>query len=102
MNLQDYKELYSSTLINNVIPFWMENSQDKENGGYFTCLNRQGKVYDTDKFVWLQCRQVWTFSMLYKETMKEIGIFRLPVMENHWYSHIIFSPTVLPQWHLVN
>ncbi|HZK63801.1 MAG TPA: AGE family epimerase/isomerase, partial [Puia sp.] len=26
---------------------------------------REGKVYDTDKFMWLQGRQVWCFAMLY-------------------------------------
>ena len=58
---------YKSELLDNVIPFWLENSQDEENGGYFTCLSREGKVYDTDKFVWLQGRQVWLFSMLYNQ-----------------------------------
>jgi N-acylglucosamine 2-epimerase len=57
--------LYKDTLLNNVVPFWEQNSIDWECGGYFTCLDRQGKVYDTDKFIWLQNRQVWTFSMLY-------------------------------------
>jgi N-acylglucosamine 2-epimerase len=64
----DFKELaklYQDTLLNNVVPFWEQNSIDWEAGGYFTCLDRSGKVYDTDKFIWLQNRQVWTFSMLY-------------------------------------
>ncbi len=64
----DFKELaqlYKDTLLNNVLPFWEQNSIDWEQGGYFTCLDRSGKVYDTDKFIWLQNRQVWTFSMLY-------------------------------------
>jgi N-acylglucosamine 2-epimerase len=64
----DFKELaqlYQETLFNNIIPFWEQNSIDWEEGGYFTCLDRAGKVYDTDKFIWLQNRQVWTFSMLY-------------------------------------
>lgn len=39
-------------------------SLDKENGGYFTCLTRAGEVYDTDKFVWLQGREVWMFAYL--------------------------------------
>lgn len=52
-------------LLEDVIPFWERNSVDAEYGGYFTCLERQGNVFDTDKFVWLQARQVWTFSMLY-------------------------------------
>lgn len=65
MEQQNYLELYQSNLLEKVIPFWENYSVDKENGGFFTCLNRNGDVYDTDKFIWLQCRQVWTFSMLY-------------------------------------
>ena len=58
-------EQYRQALLDDVIPFWAENGVDWEHGGYFTCLDRDGTVYDTDKFVWLQGRQVWTFSMLY-------------------------------------
>ena len=64
----DFKKLaklYKDTLLDNVLPFWEQNSIDWEQGGYFTCLDRSGKVYDTDKFIWLQNRQVWTYSMLY-------------------------------------
>jgi N-acylglucosamine 2-epimerase len=66
----DFKELaklYQDTLLDNVLPFWAQNSIDREYGGYFTCLDRAGTVYDTDKFIWLQNRQVWTFSMLYNQ-----------------------------------
>ncbi len=58
---------YKTELFENVIPFWLTHSQDKEFGGYFTCLDRRGDVFDTDKFVWLQGRQVWLFSMLYNK-----------------------------------
>ncbi|MFT7034898.1 MAG: N-acylglucosamine 2-epimerase [Cyclobacteriaceae bacterium] len=64
---QQYSKLYKDTLLQDVIPFWEKNSLDSENGGYFTCLDRKGKVYDTDKFIWLQGRQAWTFSMLYNK-----------------------------------
>ncbi len=68
MNLQprfqELAALYRSTLLDNVLPFWETHSIDKEFGGYFTCLDRIGNVYDTDKFVWLQNRQVWMFSVL--------------------------------------
>lgn len=56
---------YKSALLDDVIPFWMRYSLDNESGGYFTCLERDGTPFDTDKFIWLQARQVWTFSMLY-------------------------------------
>jgi N-acylglucosamine 2-epimerase len=70
---QDFSSLaalYRDTLLNNVISFWEQYSVDHEFGGYFTCLDRQGKIYDTDKFIWLQNRQVWTFSMLYNQVEK--------------------------------
>jgi N-acylglucosamine 2-epimerase len=57
--------------LDDVIPFWLEHSKDKEFGGYFTCLDRKGTVYDTDKFIWLQCREVWTFAMLYNRVEKK-------------------------------
>ena len=56
---------YRDALLGDVIPFWLRHSGDPR-GGYFTCLGRDGAVYDTDKFVWLQARQVWTFAMLHR------------------------------------
>ena len=62
---QNLAELYRKTLQDNVLPFWSQHSLDRQYGGYFTCLDQTGKVYDTDKFIWLQNRQVWTYSMFY-------------------------------------
>ena len=61
---------YRTALLDDVLPFWMRHSPDREHGGYLTCLERDGTVYDTDKFVWLQARQVWTFSMLHNRLEK--------------------------------
>lgn len=66
----DFKKLanqYKSELLDSVMPFWVGKSQDKEYGGYFSCLDNAGNVYDTDKFVWMQGREVWMFSMLYNK-----------------------------------
>lgn len=74
MTMLDFKKLaqqYKSELLDKVIPFWLEKSQDKECGGYFTCLDRAGNVFDTDKFIWLQGREVWMFSMLYNKVEKK-------------------------------
>lgn len=62
-----YAAQYKNALLNDVLPFWARHSIDSEYGGYFTCLDRSGKVFDTDKFIWLQNRQVWLFSMLYNQ-----------------------------------
>ncbi len=70
----NFKEIaiqYKDELLNKVIPFWMDNSKDMVHGGYFTCLDRQGKVFDTDKFIWLQGREVWMFASLYNNVEKK-------------------------------
>ena len=64
-SFSDLAQLYKSELLDRVVPFWLNKSQDTEFGGYFTCLDRDGSVYDTDKFIWLQGREVWMFSKLY-------------------------------------
>jgi N-acylglucosamine 2-epimerase len=71
MEFKEYAGLYANSLLNDVIPFWLKHSPDTEFGGYFTCLDREGQVFDTDKFIWLQCRQVWCFAMLYNRVEKK-------------------------------
>ncbi|PCE63035.1 AGE family epimerase/isomerase [Sediminicola luteus] len=68
--MDSFATLYKEALFSNVISFWENHSVDWKNGGYFSCLDRSGKIYDTDKFIWLQGRQAWTFSMLYNEVEK--------------------------------
>ena len=46
------------------VEFWLKNGMDKENGGVYTCLDRKGEVYSTDKSVWMQGRCAWTFAWL--------------------------------------
>lgn len=73
MNGIDFSQMskqYMDELLYSVLPFWLDNSQDTKFGGYFSCLNRDGSVYDKDKFVWLQGREVLMFSMLYNKLMK--------------------------------
>lgn len=109
--------------MNHILPFWLECSQDHEYGGYFTCLDRQGNVFDTDKFIWLQGREVWMFSMLYNKVEKRqewldcaiqggeflksmvtmvtiTGISHWTDKEIHWSILIIFFHIRLLRWHL--
>ena len=67
----NYSERYRKELLDNVIPFWEEHSLDDEHGGYFTCLDRRGNVFDRDKFIWLQGRQAWMFAMLYNSVAQK-------------------------------
>ena len=69
-DFQFLANFYQNALLQDIIPFWEKHSLDREKGGYFTCLDREGTVYDTDKFIWLQNRQVWLFSTLYNQLEK--------------------------------
>ena len=46
------------------ISFWLNNGMDKVNGGVYTCLDREGKIFSTDKSVWMQGRCGWIFAYL--------------------------------------
>ncbi len=61
---------YRNGLLDDVLPFWLKHSLDREHGGYFSCLDQKGSVYDTDKFMWLQGREAWMFSALYNRLEK--------------------------------
>ena len=79
---------YRSALLDDVIPFWMKYSPDREYGGFHTCLDRQGRVYDTDRFVWLQGREVWMFSHLYnnierKQEWLDMALSGATFLEKH-------------------
>jgi len=64
--LKGYAAQYKNELLTNILPFWLQYSKDEKHGGFFTCLDRDGSIYDTDKFMWLQGREVWCFSYMYK------------------------------------
>ena len=44
--------------------FWLKNGMDPVNGGVYTCLDRKGEIYSTDKSVWMQGRCGWMFAFL--------------------------------------
>lgn len=86
--LKDYSVQYKEELLNNILPFWMNYSKDSENGGFYTCLDRSGNVYDTDKFVWLQGRQIWCFSFMYnhispKDEWLEMAVHGADFLKKH-------------------
>lgn len=65
----DRKKLFESRLwireeLERCINFWLKNGIDREYGGVYTCLDRKGKIFSTDKSVWMQGRCGWTFAWL--------------------------------------
>lgn len=63
--LKQYREKIRTEL-DRVVDFWLTHSHDEEHGGFFTCLGKDGRVYDHLKYVWLQGRQVWMYCRLYR------------------------------------
>ena len=64
--LNQLKEIHAwiEDQLTTCIAFWLEHGMDSVNGGVYTCLDREGHVYSTDKSVWMQGRCAWTFSYL--------------------------------------
>ena len=65
--LLELREIYRRELLENVVPFWLHHSLDREQGGQFNSLDRDGSIFDTDKSMWLQGRALWMFAKLYNE-----------------------------------
>lgn len=55
-DLLELREKYASDLKNDIMPFWLEHGYDRENGGIYTCLDREGNLMDSTKSVWFQGR----------------------------------------------
>ena len=49
-----WEEQYKEDLTNNILPFWFKYGLDKENGGIYTCVARNGQLIDSTKSVWFQ------------------------------------------------
>ena len=69
--LQEYKDLFKTELLEYCVPFWLTHAQDKVNGGIMNCVDRTGEVYSTDKSVWMQGRCAWTYSYIYNHLDKK-------------------------------
>lgn len=70
--LAGLRDFYRKELTDNILPFWLRYARDRKCGGYHTCLNRDGAVYDYDKLcMWHAGRMIWTYSFLYNELVHD-------------------------------
>ncbi len=69
--IDNYISIYKNGLLQNIIPFWLRHSIDKEHGGFMFALNRDGTIVDTDKGVWQHGRFTWMLATLYNEVEKK-------------------------------
>lgn len=67
---------YMAYLTQNVIPFWLKNGLDRENGGIYLYLDEKGKLYGDEKGAWFQGRALYTLSRAYNSIEKIPSILR--------------------------
>jgi len=65
--LDTLRDTYRDGLLSDCVPFWLRHGLDRDNGGVFTCLDRDGSLYDSDKSVWFQGRFGWLLGTLWSE-----------------------------------
>ncbi len=74
MNIQNYiadwRQNYTDDLKKNIMPFWLKYGLDRENGGVYTCLDRDGTLMDTTKSVWFQGRFGFIAAFAYNHVEK--------------------------------
>ncbi|BAS14424.1 N-acylglucosamine 2-epimerase [Arthrobacter sp. Hiyo8] len=51
-------------LLKGVLPWWLENGVDRENGGVFTCFSNAGRLLSNEKYTWSQGRWAWLCSRI--------------------------------------
>ncbi len=68
--VHEYLETYRDGLLNDTLPFWIPRAIDRRCGGYLTCLDRDGRVLQTDKPVWVHGRFAWLLATLYNTVEK--------------------------------
>lgn len=105
MNVKEYikswAESYKKDLTENIMPFWMEYGLDRENGGVYTCVDRDGSLMDTTKSVWFQGRFAFICSFAYNNVEKnqewlDAAKSTLEFIEKHCFDeqgHMYFSVT---------
>lgn len=68
--LETARDRYMTDLATNIMPFWMNHGLDRENGGVYTCLDRDGTLMDTTKSVWFQGRFGYVAAAAYRNVEK--------------------------------
>ncbi len=68
--LKDCQEKYRKDLTENILPFWLKYGLDREHGGVYTCLDRDGTLMDSTKSVWFQGRCAFIYAFAYNNIDK--------------------------------
>jgi len=81
---------YRSDLVGETLPFWLEHGWDRQHGGIFTSLDRDGSRIDGDKSIWFQGRAAWMYATAYNSVEQnpqwlEFATSCLQFLEQHGF-----------------
>lgn len=105
MNKTEYLEFWANSykrdLTQNIMPFWLKHGLDRQHGGIYTCLDRDGSLMDTTKSVWFQGRFAFICAFAYNNIEKNeewlhAAKSTLDFIEKHCFDddgHMYFSVT---------
>ena len=68
--LSEWRNRYRRDLLDDILPFWLKHGLDKENGGVYTCVDREGNLMDSTKSVWFQGRCAFIYAFAYNKVEK--------------------------------
>ncbi|SNU12253.1 N-acylglucosamine 2-epimerase [Prevotellaceae bacterium KH2P17] len=99
--IEDWSTSYKNDLTQNIMPFWMQHGWDREHGGVYTCVDRDGSLMDTTKSVWFQGRFAFVCAFAYNNVEKrqewlDAAKSTIDFMEKHCFDadgHMYFSVT---------
>lgn len=88
--LEHWSRKYYLELTSNIFPFWLKYGLDKKNGGFYTCIDRDGTLMDTTKSVWFQGRAAFIYAYAYNNIDKNIEWLEasesaINFLENHCF-----------------
>ena len=94
------RQRVGTDIVADILPFWLEYGLDRENGGIFTCLDRDGTLMDTTKSVWFQGRWGYVASLaavqLGDEEYLDAAASAIDFIEEHCFDkdgHMFFAVT---------
>ena len=79
MDSLHYKEIFRKELLNNVVPFWTKNSEDKEYGGFSSNEIKQLAIGNVVAFVVALLAIKFFIGFLKKHGFKVWGYYRIVV-----------------------
>ena len=64
VTLTELANMLHEELFGRVIPCWLTRGVDRDHSGLFTCLNKAGEIFSTDKYLSSQARAQWVYQVV--------------------------------------